>query len=471
MDASTLIEGLVQAAPDAILVVRDDGRILLANAAAERLFGYTQSELLDAPIEMLLPVAKRALHLQHRARYTRAPRARPMGEGLELRARQKDGTEVPVEISLSPVSAHQQASDGEPQSALVTAFVRDISWRRAIRAHLHERDAQLSEERAAHEVARRLAAIVDASDDAVIAKELDGTVTAWNPGAERLYGYSAREMIGQRIHRLAPPERASEIPRLLERLGQGQRVTRFDTVRQRKDGSVVDVSLTLSPIQDEAGEVVGGAVIARDITDRLEALRIEQRMADQLRRLLLLATEMAGILGQADVAAVVLRQGIAALGAAAGNVVLLAEDGEWLDLVQSIDYPAELVEPWRRFKLTEPVARAEAVRTGTPVWLESPNAYATRYPHRADVVDSLPHPAHAAMPLIYQGKIIGGLALSFATQQAFAETDRTFLLTLAQIEPLRLLCSVELWCVWYMTQYWASASGIGAVREDGQDRG
>ncbi len=262
----------MDAGPDAILVVRGDGRIVLANASAERLFGYTQGELENAPIEMLLPEGKRGIHLEHRVRYARAPRARPMGAGLELRARRKDGSEVPVEI---------------------TAFVRDISWRRAIRAHLHGRDAQLSEERAMHEVARRLAAIVDASDDAIIAKELDGTVTAWKTGAERLYGYSAREMIGQRIHRLAPPERATEVPRLLERLRKDERVTRFDTVRQRKDGSLVDVSLTLSPIGDEGGGIVGEAVIARDITDRLQALRTEQRLADRLRRLLVLATEMA----------------------------------------------------------------------------------------------------------------------------------------------------------------------------------
>jgi PAS domain S-box-containing protein len=129
------------------------------------------------------------------------------------------------------------------------------------------RSAAMSEPRAAG----WLAAIVESSDDAIVSKTLNGIITSWNPAAERLFGYTAEEVIGRPISILAPPDRENEMPANLERIRRGERVDRYETVRRRKDGSLVDISLTVSPIRDETGRIVGASKIARDITARKQA--------------------------------------------------------------------------------------------------------------------------------------------------------------------------------------------------------
>ena len=113
-----------------------------------------------------------------------------------------------------------------------------------------------------------LAAIVESSDDAIVSKTLDGIITSWNPAAEKLFGYTAEEMIGRPIAILAAPDRENEMPAILERIRRGEKVDHYETVRRRKDGSLVDISLTVSPIRDETGRIVGASKIARDITER-----------------------------------------------------------------------------------------------------------------------------------------------------------------------------------------------------------
>ena len=118
-----------------------------------------------------------------------------------------------------------------------------------------------------------LAAIVDSSDDAIIGKTLDGVIISWNKGAERLYGYSATEVIGRPISILIPPERPDELPQIMERLRRGERIDHFRTDRVRKDGERIEVSVTISPVLDEDGRVVGASAIARDVTEQERAVR------------------------------------------------------------------------------------------------------------------------------------------------------------------------------------------------------
>nr|WP_081991414.1 PAS domain S-box protein [Inquilinus limosus] len=121
------------------------------------------------------------------------------------------------------------------------------------------------------EAAQRLAAIVESSEDAIVAKDLNGVVTNWNQGAERLFGYTAEEAVGQPITIVIPKDRLDEEPRMLARIRRGERVEPFETIRRRKDGSLVEISLTISPIRNRQGEIVGASKIARDITERKRA--------------------------------------------------------------------------------------------------------------------------------------------------------------------------------------------------------
>lgn len=129
-----------------------------------------------------------------------------------------------------------------------------------------------------------LAAIVEGTDDAIISKDLSGVITSWNRGAERIFGYTAAEAVGQRITLIAPPERISEMPTILERIKRGERIHHFESVRQAKDGHRVNVSLTVSPIFDGAGQIVGASKIARDITERKLAEETFARQTDRLVR-------------------------------------------------------------------------------------------------------------------------------------------------------------------------------------------
>ncbi|MHB9864200.1 PAS domain S-box protein [Streptomyces sp. YIM S03343] len=256
--AEERFRGLLEAAPDAMVIVDDAGTIKLVNAQTEALFGYRREELLGCPVELLMPHRFRLQHTRHRRDYTSNRQVRPMGAGLDLHGRRKDGREFPVEISLSPL----ETADG----LLVSAAVRDVSERKAAEARINE-----------------LAALVESSQDAILAKTLDGYITYWNKAAQDLYGYTAEEAIGRHVSILAPSELREEVSILLERLRHGEKVERFETLRVTKGGGMLDVDVTLWPTRDTRGTVVGACAIVRDISDlkragaELTALYEQQR--------------------------------------------------------------------------------------------------------------------------------------------------------------------------------------------------
>jgi PAS domain S-box-containing protein len=146
---------------------------------------------------------------------------------------------------------------------------------------------------------QQLAAIVESSDDAILTKDLDGIITSWNQGAERIFGYTSEEAIGQPVTLLIPADRPDEEPGILERIRHGKRVDHYETTRQRKDGSLIDISLTVSPLKDASGKIVGASKIARDITERQRALHQQQlllrEMAHRVKNVFALASSLVAL--------------------------------------------------------------------------------------------------------------------------------------------------------------------------------
>jgi PAS domain S-box-containing protein len=242
---------VVESAPCGMVMINREGRIDLVNAQAEEMFGYGRGELLGQPVELLVPDRFRGEHSVYRASFFANPTARAMGVGREVYGRRRDGSEFPVEIGLTPIEM--------AEGLFVLSAIADISERKR-----------------AEETRSRLAAIVESSEDAIFSKDLDGIILTWNRGAERMYGYSATEVVGKPISVLIPPERSNELLAILEQLKRGQRVENHETVRLRKDGTRIEVSLNISPMPDAAGRVTGASVIGRDITSRK---RSERRLA------------------------------------------------------------------------------------------------------------------------------------------------------------------------------------------------
>jgi two-component system cell cycle sensor histidine kinase/response regulator CckA len=274
--AETFLSGeFVEAFPDALVAVEDDGTIAQINSQAEELFGYRRDELLGQKIELLVPERYRRGHQGHREDFAHNPQIRRMGAGLDLYGRRKDASEFPVEISLSPVSVGGHR--------LTLSAIRDITDRRQIEEELRRAHAELSR-RTAQEIGAyrgQLASIVDSSEDAIIGKDLSGVITAWNKGAERIYGYTGNEIVGKNISVLAPPDRPDEIPHILEMIRRGETVEHFESMRVTKDGRRLNVSISVSPIRDANGRVTGASAIARDITAQKRAeehLRQVQKM-------------------------------------------------------------------------------------------------------------------------------------------------------------------------------------------------
>ena len=228
------------------MIVDRDGHIVFINAQTERLFGYARDELLGKDIEVLVPRRSRDAHPEHRTRYLTDPKVRAMGAGLEIRGLRSNGTEVPIEVSLSPLATET--------GILVASTIRDVTERTR-----------------ADELRFRLAAIVDSSVDAIIGETLSGVMTSWNRGAERIFGYTAEEAIGQPISMLSPIGHMGEEPGLLQKLSRHERIEPFETKRRRKDGQVIDASITISPVLNGSGNLIGASNAARDISDRKRA--------------------------------------------------------------------------------------------------------------------------------------------------------------------------------------------------------
>ncbi len=284
--------------PDAVVVVKPDGTIVYFSKQAERLFGYSPYTAVGLPLEMLIPERFREIHAKHRSAFYADPAVRPMGARSQLFGRREDGSEFPVDIMLSPLRSGKDT--------LLIAVVRDATDRvqrdqflqdakQALELRVHERTAELEEanQRLRAEIDLRikrghelqfLASIVEDSDDAIIGKNLDAIIQSWNRGAEKIYGYSSSEAIGQPISFIVPPENADEVARIMETIRSGGRIDHHETTRLRKDGTKIPVSISVSPVRNENGSIIGASTTARDLTARKHAEEERERLQKQFLR-------------------------------------------------------------------------------------------------------------------------------------------------------------------------------------------
>jgi PAS domain S-box-containing protein len=260
-----------------MLAWRLDGAIEFWNAGADRLYGFASSEAVGA-------ISHALLQTKFPIEFTEV-RSRLRNEHYwcgELRHTCKDGREVTVDSRM------QLLSDDT-----VLETNRDVTERKHAEAALRESEQRL----------RWLASIVESSDDAIVSKNLDGIITSWNRGAVRVFGYTAEEAIGQPITIVIPQDRHDEERAILTRIRRGERIDHFETVRQRRHGSLIIVSLTVSPVRDAEGKIVGASKIARDITEQKrnqEQIATLAREAEHRSKNLLASVQATVKLSQSD---------------------------------------------------------------------------------------------------------------------------------------------------------------------------
>ncbi|OHC65656.1 MAG: hypothetical protein A3H93_18710 [Rhodocyclales bacterium RIFCSPLOWO2_02_FULL_63_24] len=402
---------IAESAQDGLITVDQSETITYWNRAAERMFGYSAAETLGRPLHQLLAPARyrEAIH-KGWSHFRETGEGPVIGHTLEMSGLRKGGEEFPVELSISSV-----AIDGHWHA---TGIVRDVSER-------HRAEA----------VRRELAAIVESSEDAIIGKAVDGRITTWNSGAEKIYGYAAEEIVGKPVEFLAPEERRQEVADLLNLVRGGKSVAHFETSRKRKDGREIEVSLSLSPIRDFSGTITGISTIARDITARKTAERALKQSNRFLRTLsrcnetLVHATEEIGLLE--DMCRVVVETGGFPMAwvayvehDAARSVRPVAQFGE-----RAAEYVAALGLTWANSDQGEgPTGRA--VRSGQIQVTRDIATDAGFSPWRSRALE-FGYRSSVALPLKADQRVIGTLNIYAAEADVFGDQELSLLAELA----------------------------------------
>ncbi|TDO98845.1 PAS domain S-box protein [Marinomonas balearica] len=261
--ANERLASIINSSDDGIMSKTLEGIITSWNPAAEKIFGYTEEEAVGQPMLMIIPDDRKHEEKTILDKIARGERI----EHFETIRMRKDGTSVIVSASISPIY------DTEGNVCGASKIVQNITDKIAVR-----------------ETQARFAAIINSSDDGIMSKTLDGIITSWNPSAERIFGYKEVEAIGQPMLMLFPKDKKHEEKNILAKIRKGERIDHYETERVRKDGKLINVSVTISPILDINGDVCGASKIVRDITKRIETEEELRRHQEHLEELVVLAT-------------------------------------------------------------------------------------------------------------------------------------------------------------------------------------
>ena len=371
-----------QATENIFLVEVETRRVVESNPAFRESLGYSEEELRRMTLYDIVADDRKSVD----ANIRRIVEQRSTFVG-ERKYRHKDGSLMDVEVSASIVLHH-----GKETMCVV--------------AH------DVTERKRAEETSSRLAAIVESSNDAIIGKTLDGIITSWNRGAQETYGYSAEETVGKPVSMLAPPDRHNEIPGIMEKLRGGEHVNNYETVRVKKNGERIDVSLTISPITNSAGNVVGASTIARDITARKrveEAQRFLAKVGATLSSSLDYSTTLASVANLvvphlADWCAIDVLEEDGSL----DRLALTHQDPKKVALAQELE---ERYPPDPEVQHGVP----QVLRTGQPELVteisESALEEAVRDARQREILEELGLRSYMVVPLVARGRTLGAITL------------------------------------------------------------
>jgi PAS domain S-box-containing protein len=310
------LASIVEFSDDAIISESLDGMIESWNRAAEKLFGYSPEEAIGQSVEILMPADRPD---DARTIIARIRKGEAVDHYETLR-RAKDGRLIDVSLTVSPVR------DEHGRVVGASKIARDITERKRAEMRAH-----------------RLASIVESSDDAIISESLDGIIESWNRGAQKLFGYSPEEAIGQPVAMLVPSDRPDDAATIIRKIRNGAAIDHYETVRRAKDGRLIDVSLSVSPVRNDQGRVVAASKIARDITDRRRAEEQQALVLGEMKHRI--KNTLATVQGMA-------RQSL--------KTATVQERSSFIARLRSLAEAHDLLtnEEWTRARLRDVVARA-----------------------------------------------------------------------------------------------------------------